>query len=85
MDYISELENEMPPLQSTQTIKFFFAKLKPKTLINVVTAFDAFFLVLFLVLDLLFLLVDAPEPKKPSQRMRILHQLLPPGTSSADS
>jgi hypothetical protein len=72
MDYISDLEQDLPPLQSSQNIKFLFASLKPKTLVNVVTAFDAFFLVIFLVLDLLFLFVDVPGKTKVEARVRIL-------------
>lgn len=72
MDYISDLEQDLPPLQSSPNIKFLFARLKPKTLVNVVTAFDAFFLVIFLVLDILFLFVDSPVNKKVEARVRIL-------------
>ena len=74
MDYISDMESQMPPLQSNQTVKICFASLKPKTFINVVTAFDAFFLVLFMALDTLFLLVDAPQPKKNSMTTRLMQK-----------
>jgi hypothetical protein len=48
--------------------------LKPKSVLKVVTAFDVFFLVIFVVLDILFLFIDAPDKwkfgnKKSTRRM----------------
>lgn len=66
MSDFEDLENSMPPLQQGETIPFCCGTipLKPKSVLNVVTAFDVFFLSIFVVLDILFLFIDAPEEWK---------------------
>lgn len=66
MEDFEDLEHNMPPCQSGEPIPFFCGALplKPKSLLNVVTFFDVFTLAILVVLDILFLFIDAPDEWK---------------------
>lgn len=53
----------MPPLQDNDTFNLICGKipLNAKSYINVITAFDLFFMFIFIILDILFLFLDAPK------------------------
>jgi hypothetical protein len=70
MDDFEDLENNMPPFQSGETIPFCCGAipLKPKSVLNVLTAFDVFFLAIFVILDILFLFIDAPDEWKGTKK-----------------